>query len=299
MKAYEKLYQRILNNERILIDGATGSEVERSGFKRTDGASLSKVCLSNPNLLQKIHEGYIDSGAEIIITNTFGSAKHSLEDADISDHFEEINRKSAEIAICARNNHPNRDVLVAGGISYWSWMNNHPNTHILKQNIEEQSLILKNAGVDLIVLEMMIDIDRMIATLEGSLQSKIPVWVGLSCKVNELGKPCLLNGESIKDAVIEIKKRDVPLINIMHTEVEYVNSCLNAINNLWQKPIGVYAHSQKNKSQYWHEDSSISPKEYAKYCKGWLEKGVNLLGGCCGLHKPHILELRKLLSNYN
>ena len=120
--------------------------------------------------------------------------------------------------------------VVAGGISYWSWMNNHPNTDILKQNIEEQSLILKNAGVDLIVLEMMIDIDRMIATLEGSLQSKIPVWVGLSCKVNELGKPCLLNGESIKDAVIEIKKRDVPLINIMHTEVEYVNSCLNAIN---------------------------------------------------------------------
>ena len=109
----------------------------------------------------------------------------------------------------------------------------------------------------------------------------------------------MLNGESIKDAVIEIKKRDVPLINIMHTEVEYVNSCLNAIKNLWQKPIGVYAHSQKNKSQYWHEDSSISPKEYAKYCKGWLEKGVNLLGGCCGLHKPHILELQKLLSNYN
>ena len=47
MKAYEKLYQRILNNEKILIDGATGSEVERSGFKRTDGAWLSKVCLSN------------------------------------------------------------------------------------------------------------------------------------------------------------------------------------------------------------------------------------------------------------
>ncbi len=299
MRSYRKLFNKILNGKKILIDGATGSEVERNGFERTDGAWLSKVCLSNPDLLLNIHKKYIESGAEVIISNTFGSAKHSLEDAGIQNLFKEINTKSVEIAVKSTESYQNKNVLVAGGISYWSWMNNHPNLKTLAINIKEQSKIMKESGVDLIMLEMMIDIDRMIVTLEECLKTDLPVWVGLSCNLNQKGEPCLLNGEKLKFALKELNNRNVPLVNIMHTEIEFVDECLNTLIDHWDKPIGVYAHSQLKKSTTWKNEDSIKPKVYAEHSKRWLEKGVNLIGGCCGLHNPHIKELKKLVSKFN
>ena len=67
---------------------------------------------------------------------------------------------------------------------------------------------MADAGSDLLVLEMMKDLDRLVVTLEAALSTGLPVWVGLSCKKNIDGKTVLLGGESLSDAIVEVSKNN-------------------------------------------------------------------------------------------
>ncbi|MGB0385433.1 MAG: homocysteine S-methyltransferase family protein [Ardenticatenaceae bacterium] len=73
--------QRIHHGERILIDGATGTEVERRGVPQLDNAWNGGGALTHPDIVRQIHEDYIGCGAQIVISNTFATARHVLRDA--------------------------------------------------------------------------------------------------------------------------------------------------------------------------------------------------------------------------
>ena len=292
MTRYDKLMGRIRDGERILIDGATGTEIERRGVPQLDDAWNGGGAVSHPDILRAVHEDYMREGAEIVISNTFATSRHALSDAGVEDRFEELNRRGVELAIEARTNLHQPDVLVAGGISYWSWSGRHPPLDDLRGTIEQQAAIMARAGADLLMLEMMVDIDRMLVTLEAAQTTGLPIWAGLSCKPDEAGVICLLNGEPLADALDAIRDRDVPLLSIMHTEVEHVDACLNIVFKRWTGPVGVYAHSARWVGQKTVFDGTISPGDYAAHSKGWLDRGVQVIGGCCGMGGEHIAALR-------
>ena len=151
---------------------------------------------------------------------------------------------------------------------------------------------MAQAGADLLMLEMMVNIDRMLVTLEAARASGLPVWVGLSCKLDESGAMVLLRGGLLADALEAIKDKNVPLVSIMHTEVAHVDACLDFLDDHWQGPVGVYAHSARWEGQVAFFDVTISPEDYAAYAKSWLERGVQVIGGCCGLGVDHIKALK-------
>ena len=74
-----------------------------------------------------------------------------------------------------------KDILIAGGISYWSWSGKYPNLKELRDNSAEQAAIMAEAGVNMIILEMMSNIERMQAVIEGVKHCELPLWIGLSC----------------------------------------------------------------------------------------------------------------------
>ena len=201
MNRYENLIKRLHDGGRVLIDGATGTEIERRGVPQLDNAWNGGGALSHPDILRQVHEDYIRAGAEIIISNTFATSHHALNDAGVGDRFDDYNRRAVELAIEARNNCNRQDVLVAGGISYWSWTGQHPALSALRDSVTQQAAIMTDAGADLLMLEMMVDIDRMLVTLEGAQSSGLPVWVGFSCKPNASGIMCLYNEEPLVDAL--------------------------------------------------------------------------------------------------
>ena len=272
----------------IMIDGATATELERRGVPQLKNAWNGGGALSHPNTLIEIHKEYVALGARVIITNTFATCKHTLEDAKQGHNFEYLNSKAVKIARQACEELKSTETLVAGGISYWSFTGNSPSLEVLSKNIYQQALIHKNSGVDLLMLEMMVDIDRMLVTLEAAKKSSLPVWVGLSCTQNLNGSISLLNGSSLKAAILELKDKKIDLINIMHTEIPYVSACLDILKSNWGGLIGVYAHSGKMKNTKWTFNSIISPKEYSKQASIWMEKGINLIGGCCGITTEHM-----------
>lgn len=295
MSGYDRLMARIANGERILIDGATGTEIERRGVPQLDNAWNGGGALSHPDVLRSVHEEYIREGAEIVISNTFATHRHALRDAGVEHQFEAYNRRGVELAIEARDRMQAADVLVAGGISYWSWSGNWPAPEDLTASTEEEASIMAEAGADLLMLEMMVDIERLVVTLEAAQTSGLPVWVGLSCKPDESGVVNLLRGGTLADALEAISDRNVLLVNIMHTEVEHIDACLDVVQDCWPGPIGVYAHSARWANNVCYFDVTVSPEDYASHAKAWLERGVQFIGGCCGMGVDHIGALKTLV----
>ena len=177
MNQYSKLIKRAQDGECILIDGATGTEVERRGVPQLDNAWNGGGALSHPEIVKQIHKDYIDLGAEIVISNTFATTKHALTDAKQENNFEALNRRGVELAVQAKEELKNDKVLVAGGISYWTWTGNKPSLEELKLSVTEQAQIMRDAGADFIMLEMMIDIEQMNTTIEAAQSSGLPLWI--------------------------------------------------------------------------------------------------------------------------
>lgn len=300
MDRYSKLWERIERGEQVLIDGATGTEVERRGVPQVEQAWNGGGAVTHPDIVQQIHEDYIEHGAEIVISNTFATGKHNLQDAGWSDRFDLLNRKGVTLAQAARAKLGKPDVLVAGGISHWSW-GVEPTLDQLRQYTEEQAAIMADAGADLIMLEMMSDLPKILVLIEAAQTTGLPVWVGLSCRLREDGTPVLLFGDvPLADALDAMQAYDIPLMSIMHTEVEDVDACLDVVDQKWRGPVGVYAHSSKSietgTQSIWIFDGVISPEAYAAASARWLKRGVQVIGGCCGVGVPHIGRLNELVN---
>ncbi len=293
MKRYERLMRRIEAGERLVIDGATGTEVERRGVPQLENAWNGGGALSHPEIVREIHQDYIRHGAQIVISNTFATHRHALRDAGVADRFEDYNRRGVELAIEARDLMDKSDVLVAGGMSFWSWIDRHPPLDVLRQDAGEQAAIMADAGADLLMLEMMVDIDRMLVLLEAGQATSLPVWVGFSMKPDDEGAMRLLGGELFADALAALEGRDVPLVNVMHTEVRDVDACLDVVARHWKGLVGVYAHTGDYRDSKWIFDGIISPEDYAKAARGWLDRGANVIGGCCGIWPEHIGAVRE------
>ena len=288
---YDQMMSDIREGRPILIDGATGTEVERRGVPQLEHAWNGGGALSHPDTAREIHEDYIRAGARIIISNTFATHRSALENAGVADLFDAYNRRGVELACAARENLDANHVLVAGGLSHWSWTGNKPSVAVLQANAAEQAMIMAEAGADLLMLEMMIEIDRMVAVLDSALQSGLPVWVGLTCRLDEHSKVVLSDGEPLTEAIAPIQDRNVPLLNIMHTEVSIVSQCLDVLGTRWNGEVGVYAHSGDYADGKWIFDGVISPEAYGQYVEQWLERDVRLIGGCCGIGPGHIQHL--------
>ena len=146
MNRYETLIRRLRRGEQIVIDGATGTEVDRRGVPQLENAWNGGGALSHPEIVRGIHEDYIARGAEIVISNTFATHRHALRDAGVADRFEDYNRRGVELAREARERSGRADVLVAGGMSCWSWTGRPPPLGELASDAREQAAVMAGAG---------------------------------------------------------------------------------------------------------------------------------------------------------
>ncbi|MEM8877579.1 MAG: homocysteine S-methyltransferase family protein, partial [Pseudomonadota bacterium] len=129
----------------------------------------------------------------------------------------------------------------------------------------------------------------------------LPVWVGFSCAPDAEGTMCLQAGETdangvvkagagatLIDAIAALDGKDVPLISIMHTDVLHVDACLDIVEAHWNGLVGVYAHSGNFIDGAWIFEGTISPEDYAAASQRWINRSVQIIGGCCGIRPNHI-----------
>lgn len=293
MSRYNDMMDRIRSGECVLIDGATGTEAQRRGVPQLDNAWNGGAALSHPDIVRQVHLDYIETGAEMVISNSFATHLHALEAAGEAERFEDYNRRAVELAVEAREISGQEQVLVAAGVSYWSWLGDMPPADRMREATIRQLSVMADAGADIILLEMMIDQTNFETTLAAATEIGLPIWAGLTTGRAPEGHIRLRHGDPLAPALALARSKGVELINIMHTEVEFVADSIDAVQAGWDGPIGVYAHSSTEVDEQWVFDDVISPRDYCDLAAGWKAQGISLIGGCCGTGTAHIHQMRE------
>jgi len=291
------LHARIDAGGTVLLDGGTGTELERRGVPMNDRAWCGDAILEHADVLREIHEDYIRAGAEVIITNTFATARHSLEPVGLGDDVERANRLAVQIAREACERAATRNVAVAGSMS--DFMSDRGNKDWwsekrLRATYREQAEILAEAGVDLLALEMMQEPEIAVPAIEASIATGLPVWVGCSCRcVVDQGRLGLFDYpdrdfRELLDAILELP---VGVIGIMHSEVPDVVDGIDMLRKRWSGPMAVYPESGYFTMPNWQFVDIIAQDNLVTEARLWRERGVQIIGGCCGIGPEHIAAL--------
>jgi homocysteine S-methyltransferase len=299
--SYAQLKQRLDAGEVIILDGATGTELQRRGAKMSPEAWCGPASLDNADLLTEVHLDYIRAGSDVITTNTYASSRMMLTPAGFGDRIEEINKVAIDAALRARDRAPDgRAVAVGGCLSH---MVPHiagtdlvdpertPGPAEMSEAFHELAGLLKSGGVDHIMLEMMYEPTRTPLAVEAALSTGLPVWFGLSSRFDDNGKVVSFNLASdipLQPIIDCIPDRGVDVVNIMHTQSNVVSDTIDLVRTKFSGPIGAYPDSGYFEMPNWNFSEVIEPSRLKTFYSEWLDKGVQLLGGCCGLTVGHI-----------
>ena len=296
------LHARIAAGGTVLLDGGTGTELERRGVPMNQRAWCGDATLGHREILGEIHQDYIRAGAEVIITNTFATARHSLEPIGFGDDVERANRLAVEVALDARQRVAEHDVAVAGSMSDFMTESSNPiwrRDSRLRATYREQAEILAQAGVDLLVLEMMQEPEIAVPAIEAAVDTGLPVWVGCSCRsVGDQGRLGLFDYPArdfreLLDAILDLP---VGVIGIMHSEIPDIGRAIEMLRERWSGPMVVYPESGYFTMPNWHFVDIIAPDDLVSEARRWRASGVQLIGGCCGIGPEHIKALSAALA---
>ena len=294
---YAALKKRLDDGDIVILDGATGTELQRRGVAMDPSAWCGVASLANQALLTEIHRDYIAAGAEVITANTFASSRVVLQQAGYGDKVVEINRAAVEAALRARDA-ADHEVVVAGSLSHLAAFDSaklppaeRPSDVEAAESFRELAGILKDAGVDLLLLEMMYHPTRTPLAVEAALATGLPVWFGLSARRGADGR--LLSYFSEADVplgkiVDMIPEQGIDAAGCMHSGAEITGAALAQIRKRFHGPLTAYPDSGYFEMPDWRFHDVVTPARLERFYADWLEAGVQIIGGCCGLTVDHI-----------
>jgi S-methylmethionine-dependent homocysteine/selenocysteine methylase len=293
------MLERMREGGVVVIDGGMGTELEARGARMDHEAWCGLANLEVPGLVREIHEDYIRAGADVIIANTFPANRAALDVEGDGDRVEAMNRAAVEAALDARERAGGgREVAVAGSMSIWGpWEDaagdDLPSDPVLLDVYREQAGILADAGVDLIVLEML-DV-RWAAALTAARETGLPVWAGIWADVEAGRLVTPRTGDALNHdlpALLGDYREGLAAVLVMHSAIETVPRALDLIAEHWNGPRGAYPHRGRFERPNWVFDD-IAPETLADEAERWLDQGARLVGGCCGTRPEHIRAIRE------
>jgi S-methylmethionine-dependent homocysteine/selenocysteine methylase len=311
MTMVETFRQRLADGDVIVVDGGMGTELTRRGAKITQQAWAAPVVLEQADLVRATHEDYIAAGADVIITNTYMANQTALQHAGFGDRFADINRLSAIAALEARDK-ANRPVLVAGSIfpghigDDWEFVTPQKGDDVerLTADVREHASVLIDAGVDLLVFEMPPNDFWLRLAVDAVAEMGVPVWLSLSyleIDTPEWGTihyPTDPPGQvgELARRVIDGTKADLFAVGIMHTALKDMDHALDDLATAWHGPLSAYPHHVEPIAEPpGLRALHISPEDYVEHARRWVERGAQLVGGCCAIGPEHIRALKEHL----
>lgn len=293
------------NGAVALLDGGTGTELQRRVVPMTTQAWCGPAALDHVATLEQVHRDYIAAGADIVTANTYASARHLLAQDGFGDQFEPINRAAVRAARAARDAAGRPDVLVAGSLSHRGPIatgtavpaGGATDPAEMAASVRELAWLLREAGCDLILLEMMYDPARMPAVFEAASEAGLPVWAGFSARRAANGRVVGFDpGQDIAfaDVVSELSHWEISAAGVMHTAADVVSDALAILRAQYSGPLMAYPDSGFFKSPHWQFEDVMSPDDLHAFAAGWIADGAQVIGGCCGLSPEHIAALAPL-----
>lgn len=304
------LFQEQLEKKILIIDGAMGTMLQEANLTPNDfGGDEYDGCNENLNLtapavVEWIHRSYLEAGADIIETNTFGGTPIVLDEYDLGYKAYEINKVATEIArkVADEMSTPEWPRFVAGALG--------PTTKTLSvtggttfdelvENYELQAKALIEGGSDLLLLETSQDLLNVKAGFIGISQAfqqtgkELPVMI--SGTIEPMGTT--LAGQSIEAFYISVEHMKPVAVGLnCATGPEFMTDHVRSLAELSTTAVSCYPNAGlPDEEGIYHE----SPESLAKKISGFAEKGwLNITGGCCGTTPEHIRVLVEEMKKY-
>ena len=296
--SYSTIARKLANGDIIILDGGTGTDIQSRGVPMAGETWCAEANLTHPAVVRCVHEDYIEAGAEIVTANTYATSPLLFNALGRDDDMIRIDKEAVKIARDAAQGR----AAVAGSFSvmrpmdqgvdrvkkYREWSETDA-----RALMRRKAHSMADAGVDLIMMEMMRDADYSLWATEAAVATGLPVWVGISTEPDKDGK---LTGFArpdwpLPDIVKALAGAGADVISIMHTLPNHTGDALKIVRESWGGPLGAYPESGFFKMPDWQFVDIIEPTALVTYARDWQKTGASIFGGCCGTNPQHIKAL--------
>jgi len=287
---------RFASGPPILLDGPTGTELERRGVDTAVPQWSAAALVAAPEVVSRIHCDYVAAGAELLTANTFRTHALNLAAVGWQDRADELTRLAARLAREAAQE-ATRPVWVAGSIAPLGDCYT-PTTDLLSADFEREhrrmAESLARAGVDAILVETHPILQEAVAAARAALDTGLPTLVSLVCTPD--GR--LLSGERLGDAAAELARLPIALLSVNCVVADAIGGLLAVLRKSTPRTaLGAYGNiGGFDPIRGWVNTRAADPEAYAELAADWLAAGLRMVGGCCGTTPAHLERLRRLLD---
>jgi homocysteine S-methyltransferase len=285
-------FKKYIKDNLVLFDGAMGTELYNRGiFINT---CYDELNLTRPKLITEIHQAYIEAGADVLETNTFGANRLKLQKHGLEDKIYEINNTGAKLAREAAG----ENIYVAGSIGPLN-LRLEPWGPLAEEEARdifvEQASGLVDGGVDLIILETFSDLHSIQQAIIG-IKEKFDIPIIASMTIGNDGNSLFGTPPELFASKMTQWGADVigincsvgpkPMLDALEQMTEVVNVPISIMPNAGT-PVNV-----EGRNIY------LSTAEYfAEYTRRFIQAGAGIVGGCCGTDPTFIKEMRKAIQS--
>jgi 5-methyltetrahydrofolate--homocysteine methyltransferase len=296
----ESILDRLKKGEILVADGAMGSLLMARAKDLIKGKCPELVNLSRPGILEEVARLYLEAGADIVQTNTFGGSPLKLSDYHLEEQTAEINRAAVEAV--------KKAVKEKGGQAYVS-MSCGPSGKMLKpygnidpeamsENFTRQLKVVIDAGVDIVNVETMTDIQEAVLAVKAAkeISPSTPVIANMTFNKTPRGFFTVM-GVNVEKAVEELEAAGADIIG---------SNCGNGIENMIEIAKEYKKHSslpliiQSNAGLPEIRGDEViypeTPEFMAEKSKELVAAGVSIIGGCCGTTPDHIRTIAQAVK---
>lgn len=285
-----------LSTETILADGAMGTMLHAHGIGFDK--CFDELNLTNPSAVAEIHRAYIEAGAQLILTNTFGANRFKLGKHGLGEKVVELSQAGVDLAkrVVAASF---RDVLVAGsvgplGVRIAPFGRVQPEQ--ARTAFAEQIGALAEAGADLIVIETMSDLYEIKEAIKAARQvCNLPIVASVTFTRDDrmvLGDNPAKVARMLKETGVEVigvncSGGPAQLLRILKQMCQAVPD-----GKFWVKPNAGWPEQVGGRIMY-----PADADYFGDYALSFREMGACIVGGCCGTTPQHIAAMRKALNS--
>ncbi|AUG57849.1 homocysteine S-methyltransferase family protein [Acetivibrio saccincola] len=285
-------FRDFIKNNIVILDGATGTELQKRGMPL--GVSPEKWALENPKILMDIQKSYIQAGSNVVYTCTFGGNRLKLAEFGLEDKVVEINRELAKISKEAAGD----SAYVAGDISATGQFIEPFGDMPFEEAVEiykEQVKGLLDGGVDLFIIETMVDIQEARAALIAVKEScNLPVCVSMTFDESKR----TLTGTDPITALITLQSLGADVVGCnCSTGPEDMIEVIKEMKAYAKVPLLAKPNAGLPRLVNGKTEFDMDALEFSSYVKDLVEAGVNLLGGCCGTSPLYIEKIKENAKN--
>ena len=301
--------KKLLKKRMLVLDGGMGTYIQSFNLKPEDfGGEEYFGCnehlnITRPEIIQKIHEYYLQAGADIIETNSFAGSSITLSEFNLQDKTYEINKKAAESAkeIASRYSTEEKPRFVAGSIGPTNRtisVTGNITFEELEASYYGQAKALIDGGADVLLIETIFDTSNAkaaacaIQNLFKDIKKEIPLIFSATIERNGT----MLAGQDIESFYVSIEHLNLLAVgmncgigpDLMKDHIRTLSQIANT-NIICYPNAGIPL-----------EDGTfpLSPKKFSEGINEFIINGwVNIIGGCCGTNKEHIAELVKIAGS--